>query len=74
MQTFDDLDILMMAWLALMFAFLIVIAIIAHVVERSRYQVLPNPQRRAVCDHCRWYRVTTSRLNDHRPNGGTRRV
>lgn len=72
MQTFDDLDVLAMAWLAMMFAIVIVIALVSSLLTPRRREVLPKPQPRAVVGHTRWYRVTTARLNDHRPNGGTR--
>ena len=72
MQTYDDLDILALAWMAMFLAIIIVMAIIASYFESLGKKVLPPPQRMATRNHKRWYCVTTARLNDRRPNGGTR--
>lgn len=67
MQTFDDADILALAWFAMMFAVFIVVGVIAHYIEtRGNRRVLPPPQPRAVVGHKRYYRITTSRINDNR--------
>ena len=73
MQTYDDLEILALAWMAMMFAVLIVVLLLTPLfLPRQHKRPMATPQRRAVCDHKRWYRTTTSRINDYRPNGGTR--
>jgi hypothetical protein len=64
MQTYDDLDILAMAWAAMCLAFIIVLAIIGSHFERLG-KGLPKPQPMATRKHARWYRITTSRINDN---------
>jgi hypothetical protein len=64
MQTYDDLDILAMLWLVMMAVFFVVVAIIAGYFDRLNKK-LPNPQPMATCKHARWYRITTSRINDN---------
>lgn len=61
--TYDDMDLLALSWLAMMFAFFIVLGIIVSHVERRR-KGLPPPQPMATRRHARWYRITTSRIND----------
>ena len=64
MVTYDDLDILAMLWLGGMTAVFTLVYWIARVFEKPTG--LPNPQPGAVVGHARWYRVTTSRINDNK--------
>ena len=65
MQTFDNTDILGMMWLAAWFGGILVIAFIASLIQRrGERPILPNPDPKAVVGHKRYYRVTTSRIND----------
>jgi hypothetical protein len=72
MVTYDDADILALAWMAMFMACIIVALLVASLSGPKTGRRLPPPQPMATYRHKRWYRVTTSRLNDHRPNGGTR--
>ena len=65
MQTYDDLDVLAMMWLGMFLVGLVVLGIIAGHFE-NRNKGLPPPQPMATRKHARWYRITTSRINDNR--------
>ena len=65
MQTYDDLDILALMWLGMFFAAMVVLTIVGTYFER-RAKGLPSPQPMATRRHARWYRITTSRINDNR--------
>lgn len=65
MQTYDDLDILALMWLGMFIVAMVAITIVGTYFER-RAKGLPNPQPMATRRHARWYRVTTSRINDNR--------
>lgn len=68
MPALDDLEFLALLWLVCMAALFGLVAVIANWAERRRNRnVLPPPDVRVVHGHKRWYRVTTSRIND---NGG----
>lgn len=64
MVTYDDLDILAMYWLGGM---AVVFTIVYWIATHDRKPTnLPEPQPRAVVGHARWYRVTSSRINDRK--------
>lgn len=68
MNALDDMEFLALVWTVVMLALFIVIGLIANWADRRRNRnVLPPPDVRVVYGHKRWYRVTTSRIND---NGG----
>ena len=68
MNALDDIEFLALVWTVVMLALFIVIGLIANWADRRRNRnVLPPPDVRVVYGHKRWYRVTTSRIND---NGG----
>lgn len=64
MVTYDDLDVLAIMWMAGMFIIFGLVALIVHLTPNA--PKLPEPQSRAVVGHARWYRVTTSRINDRK--------
>lgn len=68
MNALDDMEFLALLWTVSMLALFIAIGVIANWSDRRRNRdVLPPPDIRVIHGHKRWYRVTTSRIND---NGG----
>ena len=68
MPALDNLEFLALLWLVCMAGLFGLVAVISAAIDRRRdRRVLPAPDRRAVVGHKRYYRVTTSRIND---NGG----
>lgn len=64
MQTYDDLEVLAIMFAGIFLALIIVLAIIASHLENLG-KGLPKPQPMATRKHARWYRITTSRINDN---------
>lgn len=65
MQTFDDLDILALLFVAGAAAVFVLAWIVAVFADKHRQaRFIAPPDVRVIYGHKRWYRVTTSRVND----------